>query len=386
MIAAAELEALVCQLPHHVLLLSGYFPVLGQSLAVLPAAGDALLIVPEAEVRFARQGWISDIRPYLPASLEEIQPTADVLAARLADACRERGLATARLGFEGSPTNVPAPYLEFLVPGCAAHGMWRELLPGAQWSDAIALLDEAMLCKTPGEVARIRQACWLGGLGMEAARAMVRPGVREVEVAAAAYAAMTCGGAAVEGLHRADAWAFCRSGPRAAEAFEPYQFSTDRPLQPGDVVLVHINCHLDGYWTDLTRTFFVGEPAGTARRAYAAVLDAWGRAVQATSAGICAAAVDEEARSCLRQQGFGDAYRHLTGHGVGFRAIGHGIRPIIHPASTERLRPGMVFNIEPAVYLPEQFGIRLCDVIAVGEDTADLLSDIPRDMAWAVCG
>src|SRR6185369_10683406 len=137
-------------------------------------------------------------------------------------------------------------------------------------------------------------------------------------------------------------------------------------VESGDLVLLHCNSCCDGLWTDITRTFSIGAPTREHRARLDAIFAARRSALDMIAAGVPASAVDRAARSVLRRAGFEAEFRHPTGHGVGFAAINHNAMPRVHPHSTDVLEPGMVFNIEPAVYEPGAFGIRHCDMVAVG--------------------
>ncbi len=147
----------------------------------------------------------------------------------------------------------------------------------------------------------------------------------------------------------------------------------------GDFVLLHCNSYCGGFWTDITRTFSIGRPDPRKAAITEAVLEAGRKAISAVRPGIKTSAVDEAAREVLNARGYGKAFRHATGHGVGFAAINHNALPRIHPLSDEILEPGMVFNIEPAVYIPGMGGMRQCNMVAVTDDGAELLTGFQND-------
>ena len=142
----------------------------------------------------------------------------------------------------------------------------------------------------------------------------------------------------------------------------------------GDMLLIHCNSHVDGYWTDITRTYVLGEPTRRQQRIYEAIFAARTAAFAAVRAGVTGAQVDAAARSMLSLRGFTKEFRHGLGHGVGLAAINHNARPRLHPKSLDRLRPGMVFNVEPAVYISGFGGVRHCDVVAVKQTGPELLT------------
>lgn len=156
------------------------------------------------------------------------------------------------------------------------------------------------------------------------------------------------------------------TGAHAAQAGAAYARSrADIVVAPADTVLVHCNSYLDGFWTDITRTFSAGVPGRRLRAMYQAIFDARDAALAVLRPGARAADADLAARSVLEQCGFGSEFTHSTGHGVGFGAIDHNAIPRLHPRSGDVLEAGMVFNVEPAIYLEGVCGIRHCDVVAL---------------------
>jgi Xaa-Pro aminopeptidase len=173
---------------------------------------------------------------------------------------------------------------------------------------------------------------------------------------------------------RCDGFAYCMSGPNAAQAYAAYQRSTTRKFEKGDFVLLHCNSYCAGFWTDITRTFVMGAANAQQEQIYDAVLRAGQTAFSAVRPGARASAVDTAARDVMAAHGLGKEFKHATGHGVGFAAINHNARPRIHPASNEILEPGMIFNIEPAVYLDGQGGNRQCNMALVTASGAECLT------------
>ena len=139
-------------------------------------------------------------------------------------------------------------------------------------------------------------------------------------------------------------------------------------------MLVHCNSYADGYWTDITRTWCAGEPDARAKDIFDAVFAAREAALAAIRPGISSASIDRAAREKMQEHGFGAAFKHSTGHGVGFEAINADARPRVHPLSPDTLAEGMIFNVEPAAYFEGYGGVRHCDVVAVTERGCDLLT------------
>jgi Xaa-Pro aminopeptidase len=165
------------------------------------------------------------------------------------------------------------------------------------------------------------------------------------------------------------------SGPNSYKASGAYARTRSRILSNGDLVMIHANAVGDAYWADITRTWVVGSSTDQQQRMYDSIGEARQAAFKASGPGVPAKGVDAAARSVLASHGFGAAFKHATGHGVGFTAAdGHAL-PRIHPESTDTLEAGMTFNIEPAISLEDGGGMRHCDVVACTHNGIELLTD-----------
>ncbi len=139
--------------------------------------------------------------------------------------------------------------------------------------------------------------------------------------------------------------------------------------------MVHANTCADGYWTDITRTCIVGPASERQAAMRTAIEEARAEALRTIRPGITGGEVDRAARTVMERHGLGEAFRHSTGHGVGFAAAYANGLPRIHPRSHDVLEEGMTFNIEPAAYFDGYGGMRHCDVVAVTRDGADVLTE-----------
>ncbi len=149
--------------------------------------------------------------------------------------------------------------------------------------------------------------------------------------------------------------------------------------------MVQMEIGINGYWAELTRTFFVGSVSAEWRKAHQACMAAQDAALKSIRDGVEARVVDRAAREVMQQAGLGTYFKHGLGHGFGFQAINHSASPVLHPASKAVLARGMVHNMEPAVYIEGKGGIRLNDNVLVRKDGNELLSSsLPRDLDWLV--
>ncbi len=369
-----DLDAVVCALPAYVLLISAYWPVIGASLAVATRDGRRVLLVPADEEQLARHADADEIKTYRPTVLDKLQSVAQAAADPLRQLLTELGLTCARVGYEMGPASEPSSYAAMHLFGGTIVDLLREAAPANALAPADRMLARLAAIKTPTEVERIRLACEIAADAFERGRAALRPGLQEVAAAELFRGPLTILGTTRKGVRRAEGFAWCMAGKNSAEAFGAYARSRADLIPPHEFVLVHCNSCADGYWTDITRTYVLGTPTQRQLRLYEAVLSARAAALAAIRPGVRASEVDRLAREVLASGGVGDAFKHPTGHGIGFAAISANARPRIHPKSNELLETGMVFNIEPAVYLEGQGGLRHCDVVAVTTSGAEVLT------------
>lgn len=368
------LDALVCTLPSNVLLLSGYWPVVGTAVCVVTHTGLSALVVPEDEQDLAARGWASEVRTYQPGSLHNLSGPAEAVRAPLRALLDSLDISGGHLGFEAGNAYEEASYAAMYLYQASIRDVLKAAAPGAapvSGAGAIAALRSWM---TVAEVERVHLACDVAGAAFDAAARHLRPGMREPEVAAAFASPMTVNGLRQPGVERAGAFTWCMSGENSALAGAAYARTRNRELRSGDFVLVHCNSYIDGYWTDMTRTYCLGEPDERQRAMYDAVFAARKAALTAIRPGTPAADVDRAAREVLAGRGFGQYFTHGLGHNVGFSAISAEFPPRLHPASPDRLEVGMTFNVEPAIYIAGFGGLRHCDVVTVRENGPDVLT------------
>lgn len=164
------------------------------------------------------------------------------------------------------------------------------------------------------------------------------------------------------------------SGPNSAN---PHAVPGDRVLQPGDAIIIDWGARCNGYVSDLTRSFLVGDENPEMVQVAAIVLRANQAARAAAKAGVPASDVDKAARNIITKAGYGDAFTHRTGHGIGLSAHED---PYISQTNPSPLKNGMVFTIEPGIYLPGKGGIRIEDNVKVTEGESETLSSFPREV------
>jgi Xaa-Pro aminopeptidase len=231
----------------------------------------------------------------------------------------------------------------------------NDALPGGtRLKDSPAVVERLRMVKDSDELAKIRSAVKLGAKLFDRALEVIRPGVKESEVAAEMeYAARRAG---------AEEMSFPTIVASGARSALPHGRASEQAIRPGGFVVCDFGVILEGYCSDQTRTVWVGATSGDARSAYEAVLEAQQAAVDAVKPGIAVERVDAAARKVLQRAGLARNFTHSTGHGVGLEI--HEI-PRVADGQKEILQPGMVITIEPGVYFPGKWGIRVEDMVAV---------------------
>lgn len=367
----AHLDALVCSLPSDVLMLTGYWPVVGTAVAIATAGGRRIILAPQDEEELARRDG-AEVRTFSPSSLKRLSTPAEALVEPLRQALLDAKVGTGTIGHDGGPVTQPASYAAIHIYGRMMAVMLRQAAPAATFFHAKQVMDRLRAIKSKWEIERIRDACFIAGRAFAEGARELHAGMREVEAAAVFREPLSTAGSHHDA--RADGFMFCMSGPNAAQAHGAYARSRTRRIEAGDLVLVHCNSYVDGYWTDITRTYCMGKPDARQGDLYEAIFAAREAALKAAQPGAKAKEVDAAARSVLKQRGYEKDFKHSTGHGVGFGAIDPNALPRLHPKSPDVLEPGMVFNIEPGIYLEDFGGIRHCDVVAVSDEGPELLT------------
>jgi Xaa-Pro aminopeptidase len=221
--------------------------------------------------------------------------------------------------------------------------------------------------KDEDELEAMHEAALMGCKLFEQILGALRPGVKEIEIAAELEHQARRMGA--EGMSFETIVA---SGERSAY---PHGHATQAALPRRGFLTLDFGIIHKGYCSDMTRSVFFGKPKLKERKAYNAVLEAQEAAVAAVAAGASAGEVDEAARARLRREGLAEAFTHSTGHGVGLEIHEP---PRIGAGQKTRLAAGMVVTIEPGIYLPGEFGIRIEDMVQVTRNGGQVLTPAPK--------
>jgi Xaa-Pro aminopeptidase len=245
----------------------------------------------------------------------------------------------------------------------------RALGSGRRIVHAPPLVEQMRMVKSSDEITKIRTACQLGVRLFDGLLHQIRPGIPETEVAGKLeFAARKAG---------VDQMAFptiIAGGKRSAL---PHGRASQASIPRRGFVVCDFGVILSGYCSDMTRTLHMGRPSAEARRVYEAVRDAQQAGLEAVKPGKTVGEVDLSARKLLCNKGLVKFFTHSTGHGLGLEIHES---PRVAVGQQEVLRPGMVITVEPGVYLPGKWGVRIEDTVVVTEAGCDILTEYPKDL------
>lgn len=373
-----RLDALVLRLPENVLLLSGFWPMIGATLVVFSIDGDTHCIVPDCyESEAGLSLWTAQTSYYRYGVLGAT-PAASVSSTLSGVAS---GKSWKRIGYEGSFDVAAPPWntAEVLVPAAQARDLLNSVFSGKELVDASSLLQKERLTKTAFEIAKLRLASEISSIGLESFERLVEPGISGVELAADVERHIMALGTGRDNAFRVRAFAQVAVGPdESAFGYRPNEVSTTRRLENGEVALLELGVVVDGYWADRTRVRVAGEPREEQLKIFNVVRQAQEEAVSTIRPGIAASQVDEAARRVIRDSGYADSFPHITGHGLGFRY--HESAPILGPESADILEEGMLTSVEPGIYRKPAGGFRIEDDVLVIKDGAEVLGPFPKSL------
>ncbi|KMS85926.1 peptidase M24 [Streptomyces regensis] len=244
----------------------------------------------------------------------------------------------------------------------------QRVLPGTSYASLTDALPMLRAVKDAAELELLAAAGAAADLAFEEIRKVSFAGRRESDV-----------GQDLAGLlrrfgHSQVDFTIVGSGPNGAN---PHHEVGDRVIRPGDMVVLDFGGLKDGYGSDTTRTVHVGEPTEEERQVHDVVRAAQEAGFQAVRPGVACQDVDRAARAVITDAGYGEYFIHRTGHGIGVTTHEP---PYMIEGEEQPLVPGMCFSVEPGIYLPGRFGVRIEDIVTVTEDGGRRLNNTTREM------
>ena len=306
-----------------------------------------------------RQFFITD-RRYKSQAPQEVNGFKIIIAKQtLFPLLAERKLIPprSRVGFESQNISV------------ADMNSLKKMLPLRRFIPATSILENVTAVKDEKEIELIRSAAGISDKVFKKLLTIVRPGVRECDIAAE-----------ISYWHRrygAECDAFdpiVASGERGAL---PHARASEKIIRRGELVVLDFGCRYHGYNSDITRTLAVGNPSSEMKKIYQIVLDAQIKAIDAVRSGVTARSIDAVARKHIRQKGYGRFFIHSLGHGLGI----HVHDPLrVSAVSNSVLETGNVVTIEPGIYLPDRGGVRIEDDIVVRDKGCEILTTSSKEL------
>lgn len=360
----AGLDALLVLTPANTYYVSGFRAITYSRPVMVVLGEEPALIIPELEFTHAQdRSQIPRIRTYSDMALGGLagKSTLQLAADLCVDTLRESGLRGRRVGYE--PTGITVDGYAYL---------------SAAWDAPLApvkgTIERLRMVKEAAELHLVRVGAELADLGMSIEVEASTEGTSEIEIMALGNAAML-----VEAARRhPDLNVTAGSRPVSGDkTVLPHSIPSGKRLAPGDVVIHGTGCVTNGYYSEDERTIFVGAPTAEQRRVFDVMLRAQLAAVGAIRPGRPCKDVDHAARVVIEEAGYGAAFIHRTGHGMGIDIH----EPPFFAASDDTIiAPGMVMSVEPGIYLPGLGGFRHSDTIFVTEDGCEVVTKYPKTL------
>ncbi|MFD0589702.1 M24 family metallopeptidase [Paenibacillus sp. GCM10027627] len=345
---AHNLDAILITSPRHVYYLTGFATDPHERFLglLLPKGEDALLLVPALDLAAAEAASsVSRIHTH-----SDTDNAYEILSGLMPSGIR-------RLGIEKDDLTVHR--FESI----------QDAVEAAEFVDIGLPLREMRAIKTPDEVARMKNAVRIVEEVLSAGVSKVKPGITEIELVAELEYQMKKLGAQGPSFDT-----MVLSGAKSAL---PHGKPDSRKVGEGELLLFDLGVYADGYASDITRTFAVGDISDELKSIYASVLNANTLAIEATRPGVSFGSLDRIARESIEAAGYGPYFNHRLGHGLGMDIHEY---PSIHGRNEELLLAGMVFTIEPGIYVPSLGGVRIEDDVFVTPDGVEVLTSYPKQL------
>jgi Xaa-Pro dipeptidase len=342
--------------PENVCYLAGYaaYPFgIGQNCLIIPVRDEAIFVAQDAEKSMAPKGFKAI--SYESFDIHHETHAIETLVKAVSAVIQRK---SARIGIE-------TQYLSSAVREALA----AELSPSCL-ADLTSIIQELRIRKDADEIKRIRESVGLAEVGVQVMLERARPGVREIDI----FSELSCRMEMIAGKP-VDAYTDLISGDKCLGIGYPLAVASTKKLADGEDVICDVLVRMDGYYGDLTRTKHLGVRTSKQEDIYLAVKDAERAVINRVKPGVLARDLDATAREVIHEHGFD--LPHYTGHGFGLH---YREEPILVSWNNRKLEPGMVFTVEPGVYVPGEGHVRLEDNLLVTESGCEVLSNLPYEL------
>lgn len=317
-------------------------------LTAIRSRDSFLLLSSKKNIYFTDSRYIAEAKKYLKHC--EIRKIEGAIFRAIFESCS--ALKLKRVGFEEK-------HLSFI----GHEKLSKEFKGSIDLVPTKGIIEDLRMIKSADEIKKIKKATEITILAFNYLRDLIVPGKTELEIAGELERFIRLKGANSSAFD-----IIVASGPNSSF---PHHLSSQRKIKNHEPVLIDLGVDYLGYKSDLTRVFFLGKISTLIKEVYAIVKEAQAKAIKRIKAGVAAKTIDSQARNFIAEKGFAQAFSHSLGHGVGLDIHE---APGISPKSEDILKQGMVFTVEPGIYLPGKFGIRIEDMVVVTRKGTDLIS------------
>ena len=335
---ALKIDSILVSIPANITYLTKY-----------PSRDSYFLVSRKENIYFTDSRYIEEAQK----ALKEIAIVRQVngsIFGLIADSCKE--LKLTRIAFE-----------ERHLPYAEHNRITRYLAGKAKLIPVHGIVEELRQIKELSEIAKIRKAIKITQKALKHIKRFIKPGVTEIEVVAELERFIRYFGATNSAFD-----IIVASGPNSSL---PHHISSSRKIRNNEPVLIDLGIDYLGYKSDLTRVFFLGKIKVLLQQIHSIVAQAQRLAIKEIKPGISAGKIDSVGRQYIEKHGFAQFFGHSLGHGVGLEVHE---QPSVSPRGDCILKPGMVFTVEPGIYLPGKFGIRIEDMVLVTETGVKVLT------------
>lgn len=244
-----------------------------------------------------------------------------------------------------------------------------ELGGGSSFINSSEITDRARMIKDDKEIELMRESSRVNDIAIDNMIKLVSPKYTEEEM-----------GGMLKGIYKnlgAESFSFDPIVGYGANSADPHHVSDDSILEEGDSIVIDIGCKKNSYCSDMTRTVFYKAPSAKGKEIYEIVKEANRRGIEIVKPGVMFCDIDRAARDYIEGKGYGKYFTHRLGHSIGIEDHDFGD---VSAVNLDRVEKGMVFSIEPGIYLPGEVGVRIEDLVLVTEDGFEVLNKYKRDL------
>ncbi|NMC08287.1 MAG: aminopeptidase P family protein [Candidatus Lokiarchaeota archaeon] len=366
-----DLDVIISRYTENVLFFTNVWPITGWGMVVVFKDKDPILFLPESEMDFTSRAIIKNIEPYGDTSIAGIDVLLKNLdikrGARIGLEITKEGLASSHLGYEVAFPNKPS------------FDAISKIFPDCQIIDATPAIDEMREVKSPNDLKQLALVNEMNYFGLEAAAELLHTdGLTEIEIATECEKAIMDAMKEYRGIDFIRAYAFVMAGPNGIKASRPYNISTAYKCKRGEYVMLELNTQVNGWWSDLTRTWVCGRnPTDAQKQQEEAVNAAIDAAFKVMRPGMSWRGAYEASRRAIVDRKQGEHHTPFLGHGIGVKL--HEKVPMMHGSIDAKFtfQAGNYCSVEPGLYMKDMGALRFERNVAILDGKVEATDEFP---------